>query len=179
MKYLRHDNSVSNHTQNTHSINIPDKPFPTYTQSVARFLHISSANINDVIGVQRNYEYVDNNALNMCNFVLATEHADGLVPLRARPSAGAMKSECGYRVYTGRAVKVVNITQNTGMELGWINLQYCARSRLWPPLILPWVFSQLYQRYNLTRNSMRPPLSNPWRRDHMFKSDGNENIFTK
>ena len=64
MKYLRHDNSVSNYYK-THYINNPDKPFPTYTRSVARFLHISPANINDVIGVQSNYENVDNNNLNI------------------------------------------------------------------------------------------------------------------
>ena len=75
-----------------------------------------------------------------CVTVLATAHATGLVPLRAKPSAGAMKSECGSRVYTDRVVEVVNISQNTGMDLGWINLQCCAKSRLWPPLILSWVF---------------------------------------
>ena len=42
----------------------PKKTFPTYTQNVARFLLISSANTNDVIRVQSNYEYVDNNTLN-------------------------------------------------------------------------------------------------------------------
>ena len=64
MKYLRHDNSVLNYHKHTHSINNPDKPFPTYIQSVAIFLHTSSANINDVNGVQSNYENVDNNTLN-------------------------------------------------------------------------------------------------------------------
>ena len=54
----------------------------------------------------------------MSNCVLATAHADGLVPLRAMPSAGAMKSECGSHVYTGRVVNMVNMIQNTGMELG-------------------------------------------------------------
>ena len=53
-----------------------------------------------------------------CVTVLATAHAAGLVPLRAKPSAGAMKSECGSRVYTDRVVEVVNISQNTGMDLG-------------------------------------------------------------
>ena len=65
MKHLRHDNSVSNYYK-THYINNPDKPFPIYTQSVARFPYISSANANDVIGIQSNYEiYVDNNNLNI------------------------------------------------------------------------------------------------------------------
>ena len=89
----------------------------------------------------------------MCNFVPATAHADDVVPLRAKPSAGTMKSECGSRVYTGRAIKVVNVTKNTDMEQGWINLQYCAKSRLWPPLILPWIFSTVSALQPLERHT--------------------------
>ena len=174
MKCLRHDNSVSNYYKtHVHSINNPDKPFPIYTQSFARFLHISSANINGVIRVQSNYEDVDNNNLNMCNYVLATAHADGLVLLRARPSAGAMKSECRSRVYTDRAVKVVDIKQITGMELGGIILQYCARSRLWPPLILPWVFSTVSALQPLERHTtclVSLPQNNPNCCHHSKKS---------
>ena len=64
MKYLHHGNSVSNYYKTHIPSTTPDKPFPIDTQSVARFLHISSANINEVIEIQSNYEYVDNNTLN-------------------------------------------------------------------------------------------------------------------
>ena len=57
----------------------------------------------------------------MCNFVLATAHAYGMVPLSDRQTAGVLKSESGSRVYTGRVIKMVNIIPNTGMEMGWIN----------------------------------------------------------
>ena len=142
MKYLRHDNSVSNyyktHITSTTPINHiqfilkVSRDFltsrqPTYMTS-SGFKAITKTSITTT------YKY-------MCNLVLATVHADGLVPLRAKPSAGAMESECGSRVDTGARLKSSKNTQNTGMGLGWINLQYCAKSRLWPPLILPWVFS--------------------------------------
>ena len=142
MKYLRHDNSVSNYYK-THIPSItPINHFQLILKVSRDFFKsrqptkMTSSGFKAIKNTSRTTPWT-----NMCNFVLVTAHADGLVPLRTRPSAGAMKSECGPRVYTGRAVKVVNTIQNTGMEMGWINLQYCAKSRLWPPLIMSWVFS--------------------------------------
>ena len=56
---------IHNQTNTKHTLHQQRRlTISIYTQSVARILHISAANMNDVIGVQSKYEYVNNNTLN-------------------------------------------------------------------------------------------------------------------